>query len=185
MKKYQGGGTTDYNLFGGGTTFYGQNPHLEGTPMQYLIDQIETLGFNINPFGDVGAQLASITGEDFMKGVGSTYDIGKDIEMNPNMFQKFNPLALETLKSDFYNPIMQEGRAGAQSQYAANLGSIKPTGFAGHGGRARKQEMATDIYSKTMDKTFLGIDEQKSKTMAGLLQQITDAHATGTKLRYG
>jgi hypothetical protein len=185
MKKYQEGGTTEYNLWGSGSTFYGENPNLEGTPIQYLIDQIETLGFNINPYGDIGAQLGSITQEDISKGVRSTYDIGKAVKMDPNMFQGFNPMALETLQSDFYNPIMEEGREGAQAQYVQNIRNIKPTGIAASGGRKRKETMAKDIYAKSMDKTFLGIDEQRSKQMAGLLENIAGAHSTGVGLRYG
>ena len=160
MKKYQEGGAIDYNLFGEGSTFYGENPHLEGTSLGYLIDQIETLGFNINPFGDIGAQLGSITGEDFSKAVRSTYNIGKGVDVNPNMFSGFNPTQLKTLDESFYNPMIEESRGDATTAYLANLNQINKggrTAIEASGARERKKAMAKDIYSKTMDKTFLNI----------------------------
>jgi hypothetical protein len=178
MKKYQGGGTTGY-------THYGANPYTQEDPMQFMLDQFKTLGYDFNPYGDIASQLQTVTPESLMQSVRSTYNIGSKVEMAPGMFQGFSPMELQSLTPGFYDPIFEEGRGTALQTLVSNMGKVGKHGFAGTGADIRKTDLAQDIYKKGIDKTFVGIDEQRNQQMQNVLSKITGAHQTGVKLRYG
>ena len=131
------------------------------------------------------SQLGGMTSEGIAGILGEKYNVSDPDLLKPELFPMFSGSQLEGLTSKKYDPMLEGKMPGTLNKLLANVRKIKPTGFAGHGGKERKKDLATDIYSKTIDKTFLDIDEQKSKTMSTLLQQITDAHQAGQKLRYG
>ena len=179
MKKYQTGGELS------GYTQYWQNPLSQDDPMQYLLQQFGGLGYNFNPFqGNFIEQLQTVTPESLMENVRSTYGISEKIGMTPSMFSGLNPLELKSLTQGFYDPIFEEGREDALSTLTSNLSQFGGHGMAGTGGDIRKEILERDFYNKSIDKTFLGIEEQQGTQMASILDKITQAHKTGIGLRY-
>jgi hypothetical protein len=178
MKRYQEGGTTGYTQYAG-------NRYTQDDPMQYLLEQLGSLGYNFNPYDDIASQLQEVTPESLSQHVRSTYDIGPKIEMHEGMFQGFSPTELSSLRTDFYDPIFEEGRGTVLQNLVSNMGKIGGHGFAETGGDIRKKDLAQDIYKKGIEKTFVGIDETKSQQMQNILNKISGAHQTGVGLRYG
>ena len=158
MKKYQGGGMAAAT----GYTHYGGNPYAQEDPMQYLMQQFGGLGYDFNPQGDLLSQLQAVTPESLMQNVRSTYNIGSKVDMAPGMFQGFSPEELQSLTPGFYDPIFEEGRETALQTLTSNMGKIGKHGFAGTGSDIRKTDLAQDIYKRSMDKAWLGVEEQQA-----------------------
>ena len=127
------------------------------------------------------AQSSMWDSEQFAEGVG----LAKGKETPPGKtFTQFTPEMFKKLRTEYYQPQIEEGRGSLLSQLTerGRLASAKGGALAGYGGREKASQIGQQQYYGGMEDIYAGIEREKAQGLQSIYDVLGQYETIGQDL---
>jgi len=122
---------------------------------------------SVNPF-DRAAYTGGIAG-------------AQGVEVDPTAFTEFTPEMFKQLRTEHYQPQLEQGRESLLSQLAERqrMASARGGALAGYGGREAASRLGEQKYYSGMEDVYSGIEAEKAKGLQSIYDVLAQHETIG------
>ncbi len=169
-------GETDYHVMGhtvGNPEGYKFHDDELDKAYEYYLDSLK---------GDYGQAEANIFDpKSWVSGVEEALGVGAESKHDPSMFTAFTPDMFKKLRTEHYQPELEEARGSLIDQLIGKQKRAKGvgSGFAGYGGREAAVKGAEESYRGGVEDIYTGIEQKKAQSLQSIYDVLSQYEDLG------